>query len=172
MRNRDACMTGHVHKRFHRQPRIWSVVPSIRSVITALVALLVICWGTTVTARAAPQQNESGSNSRGLSRVPTITAKPERVTLANGRGSTQIEWDTATESMGFVFLSEDGGKPLPFASGSRGTQIAPWIGDHRYLFELYGDDQRQALLAKVAVLGFAESTSQQTVSWQLVGRWA
>jgi hypothetical protein len=173
MRNGDACMTGYVHKRFRGQRRIWSVVPSIRSVITALVALLVICWGTMLTARAAPQQNESGSNSRGLSRAPTITAKPERVTLINGYGSTQIEWDTATGSIGFVFLTEDGGKPLPFASGSRGTQIAPWIGDHRYVFELYGDDQRQALLAKVTVLGSAESTSsQQTVSWQLVGRWA
>src|SRR3954471_11886006 len=173
MRNRDACMTGYVHKRFHGRRRIWSVVPSIRSVITALVALLVICWGTMLTARAAPQQNESGSNSPRLSRAPTITAKPEHVTLINGHGSTQIEWDTATASMGFVFLTEDGGKPLPFASGSRGTQIAPWIGDHRYVFELYGDDQRQALLAKVTVLGSAESTSfQQTVSWQLVGRWA
>src|SRR4051794_12788743 len=173
MRNRDAGMTGYVHKRFHGQRRIWSVVPSIRSVITALVALLVICWGTILTARAAPQQNESGSNSRGVSRAPTITAKPERVTLINGHGSTQIEWDTATASMGFVFLTEDGGKPLPFASGSRGTQIAPWIGDHRYVFELYGDHQRQALLAKVTVLGSAGSTSsQQTVSWQLVGRWA
>jgi len=126
-----------------------------------------------LTARAAPQQNESGSNSPRLSRAPTITAKPERVTLINGHGSTQIEWDTATASMGFVFLTEDGGKPLPFASGSRGTQIAPWIGDHRYVFELYGDDQRHALLAKVTVLGSAGSTSsQQTVSWQLVGRWA
>src|SRR4051794_16949478 len=173
MRNRDAGMTGYVHKRFHGQRRIWSVVPSTRSVITALVALLVICWGTMLTARAAPQQNESGSNSREVSRAPTITAKPERVTLINGHGSTQIEWDTATGSMGFVFLTEDGGKPLPFASGSRGTQIAPWIGDHRYVFELYGDDQRQALLAKVTVFGSAESTSsQQTLKWQVVARWA
>src|SRR5436189_2527977 len=101
MRNRDAGMTGHVHNCFYRQRRIWSVVPSIRSVITALVALLAMCWGTMLTARAAPQQNESGSNSRGGSRAPTITAKPERVTLINGHGSTEIEWDTGTGSMGF-----------------------------------------------------------------------
>src|SRR4051794_910658 len=173
MRNRDAGMTGYVHKRFHGQRRIWSVVPSTRSVITALVALLVICWGTMLTARAASQQNELGSNSRGLSRAPAITAKPERVALANGRGSTQIEWDTGTGSMGFVFLTEDGGRPLPFASGSRGTQLATWIGNHRYVFELYGDDQRQTLLAKVTVFGSAESTSsQQTLKWQVVAPWA
>jgi hypothetical protein len=173
MRNREAGMTGHAHKSFHRQRRIWSVIPKIRLMMAAIVALLAICWGTMVTARAAPQQNETSSNSPGLSHVPTITANPERVMLTNGRGSTHIEWDTGTGSMGFVFLTEDGGKPLPFASGSLGTQLAPWIGDHRYVFELYGDDQRQTLLAKVAVLGSAQNTSsRQTVSWQLVGRWA
>ena len=37
----------------------------------------------------------------------------------------------------------------------------------------YGNDQRQTLLAKVTVLGSAESTSSQhTVSWQVVARWA
>ena len=52
-------------------------------------------------------------------------------------------------------------------------QVAPWIGKHSYVFELYADDQRQTLLAKVTVSGSGESTSsQQTVSWQVVGRWA
>ena len=63
--------------------------------------------------------------------------------------------------MGFVFVTEDGGKPVLFASGSRGNQVAPWIGNHRYVFELYGDDQRQTLLAKVTVSGSAESVSSQ-----------
>jgi hypothetical protein len=137
------------------------------------MALLAICSGTVLTLRAAPQENPSGSNSGRLSHPPNITAKPERVTLVSGRGTTEIEWDTGTESMGFVFLTEDGGKPVVFASGSRGTQVAPWIGNHRYIFELYGDDQRQTLLAKTTVLGSAEDTSpHQTVSWQVLARWA
>ena len=53
--------------------------------------------------------------------------------------------------MGFVFVTEDGGKPVLFANGSRGREVAPWIGKHSYVFELYGDDQRQTLLAKVTV---------------------
>jgi hypothetical protein len=75
--------------------------------------------------------------------------------------------------MGFVFVTEDGGKPVAFASGSRGTQIAPWIGNHRYVFELYGDDRRQTFFAKVAVSGADESVSSQRIlSWQAVARWA
>ena len=129
--------------------------------------------GTAPTLRAAPQQNTSDSNSERVSGAPVITAKPERVTFGEGSGSTEIEWDTGDGSMGFVFVTEDGGKPVLFANGSRGREVAPWIGKHTYVFELYRDDQRQTLLAKVTVLGSAESTSsQQTVSWQVVARWA
>jgi hypothetical protein len=75
--------------------------------------------------------------------------------------------------MGFVFVTEEGKEPVPFAKGSRGKQVAPWIKQHSYVFELYRDDQRQTLLAKVTVSGSAESvSSQQAVSWQAVARWA
>jgi len=75
--------------------------------------------------------------------------------------------------MGFVFVTEDREKPVLFANGSRGNEVAPWIGTHSYVFELYGDDQQQRLLAKVTVSGSAESTSsQQTASWQVVACWA
>ena len=157
MRNYDARMTGELDRRFQGQRRNCSVLPKIRSVIATVVALFAIYPGIVPMLRAAPQQNASGSNSERLSRAPAITAKPERVTLVNGSGSTEIEWDTGTGSMGFVFVTEDGGKPVAFASGSRGTQVAPWIGNHSYVFELYGDDRRQTLLAKVAVSGAAES---------------
>src|SRR5262249_7216767 len=99
--------------------------------------------------------------------------KPERVMLRDGSGSTEITWDTGNGSMGFVFVTEEGGKPVLFAKSSRGSLIAPWIGKHTYVFELYGDDQRQTLLAKVTVSGSAESgSSQRTVSWQAVAHWA
>ena len=173
MRNCDARMTGEVHKRFHEQRRNWSVLPKTRSVIAAVAVCVAMYLGTASTLRAAPQQNISGSNSDRVSRAPVITAKPERVTLSDGSGSTEIDWDTGNGSMGFVFVTEDGGKPVLFANGSRGNQVAPWIGKHSYVFELYGDDQRQTLLAKVTVSGSAESTSsQQRVSWQVVARWA
>jgi len=129
--------------------------------------------GTAATLRAAPQQNISASNSDRVSRVPVITAKPERVTLSDGPGSTDVGWDTGNGSMGFVFVTEDGGKPVLFANGLRGNQVAPWIGKHSYVFELYGDDQRQTLLAKVTVFGSAGSASpQRTVSWHSIAHWA
>jgi hypothetical protein len=136
MRNCDARMTGEVHKRFDGQGCNWSVVPKTRSVIAAVAVCVALYSGTASTLRAAAQQNTSDSNSERVSRAPGITAKPERVTLSDGSGSTEIEWDTGNGSMGFVFVTEDGGKPVLFTNSSRGKQVAPWIGKHSYVFEL------------------------------------
>jgi hypothetical protein len=128
--------------------------------------------GTALTLSAAPQQNASDGNSDRVSRAPVITAKPERVTLSDGSGSTEIQWDTGNGSPGFVFITEKGRKPVLFAKGSRGSRIAPWIGRHHYVFELYGDDQRQTLLARVTVSGSPEALSyQRKISWQGLARW-
>ena len=146
---------------------------TVRVRVSAVAVCLVFYVGTLSSVWGELQQNASGSNSERVSGPPVITAKPERVTLSDGSGSTEIDWDTGNGSMGFVFVTEDGGKPVLFANGSRGNEVAPWIGKHSYVFELYGDNQRQTLLAKVTVFGSAESTSsQQTVSWQVVARWA
>ena len=93
--------------------------------------------------------------------------------LRDGSGSTEIEWDTENESIGFIFVTEEGGKPVLFASGSRGKEVAPWIKKNSYVFELYGDDQRQTLLAKATVSGSAEDVSHsRSVPWQVVAHWA
>ncbi len=173
MRTCDARMKREVDKRFRGERRNWSVLGKPRSLIAAFAVCLAMHSGSALTVRAAPQQNASGSNSEQVSRAPVITAKPERVTLSGGGGRTEIEWDTGNGSPGFVFVTENGRKPVLFAKGSRGSRIAPWIGMHRYVFELYSDDQRQTLVAKVIVSGSGESvSSQRTVSWQAVGRWA
>ena len=170
----DARMTSEVHKCFHEQQRNWSVLLKLRTVISAIALCVATYSGTAPILRAAlaPQQNLHSNSDLGP-RGPAITAKPERVTLANGSGSTEIDWDTGNGSIGFVFVTEEDGKTGPFASGSRGTQVAAWIGKHSYVFELYGDNHRKKLLAKVTVSGSAESkSSQQTGSWQVVARWA
>ena len=172
MRNCDARMTGEVHKRSRGELRNWSVLAKAGSLLAALAVCLAVYLGTAPALRAAPQQNASGRNSELVSRSPVITAKPERVTLGNGSGSTEIEWDSGNGSMGFVFVTEDAGKPVLFANSSRGNQVVPWIGKHSYVFELCGDDQRQTLLAQVTVSGSGESvSSRRTVSWQAVARW-
>ena len=172
MPNCDAGMTSEVHKCFHEQRRSWSVLPTRRLLIASVAVCLAVCPTTAPILRAGPQQAPSGSNSAHVSGAPVITANPERVKLSDGNGTTEINWDTGNGSMGFVFVTEEGGKPVPFASGPRGNQVAPWIGKHSYVFELYGDDQRQTLLANVTVSGSAESVSpERTVSWQAVARW-
>src|SRR6478672_12270661 len=169
MRNCDARITGEVENRSRGELRNWCILVKAGSII----AVLVVYLGTAPALPAALQPNASDSNSERVSRPPVITAKPEHVTLTNGSGSTEIDWDTGDGSIGFVFVTEEDGKPGAFASGSRGTQLAPWIGKHSYVFELYGDDQRQTLLAKVTVSGSAESaSSQQALSWQVAARWA
>jgi hypothetical protein len=169
MRNCDARITDEMENCSRGELRNWSILVKAESIL----AVLVVYLGTAPVLPAALQQNASDSTSERVSRPPIITAKPERVTLTNGSGSTEIDWDTGNGSIGFVFVTEEDGKPGPFASGSRGTQVASWIGKHSYVFELYGDDQRKTLLARVTVSGSAESTSsQQTGSWQVVARWA
>lgn len=169
MRNCDARITRGVENRSRGELRNWSILVKAGSIIAALVVYL----GTAPVLPAALQQDVSSSNSESISRPPVITAKPEHVTLTNERGSTEIEWDTGNGSIGFVFVTEEDGKPGAFASGSRGTQVAPWIGTHSYIFELYGDDQRKTLLAKVTVSGSVEGTSApQAMSWEVVARWA
>jgi hypothetical protein len=169
MRNCDARITGEVGNRSRGRLRNWSILVKAGSII----AVLVVYLGTAPVIPAALQQNVSSSDSESISRPPVITAKPEHVTLTNGSGSTEIDWDTGNGSIGFVFVTEEDGKPSVFASGSRGTQVAPWIRKDTYIFELYGDDQRKTLLAKVTVSGYTGSTSsQQAVLWHVVARWA
>jgi hypothetical protein len=165
-------MTGEVHKPFRAHWRNWSV--PLRSLLVvvpflACVALFVV----TESGLRASQKSASGGNSERVSRAPLITANPERVTVMGGGGSTDIEWDTGNGSPGFVFVTEDGQKPVVFAKGSQGSRIAPWIGRHYYVFELYGDNQRRTLLARVTVSGLPEALSshQRKISWQGVARW-
>ena len=173
MQNCDTRMTGGVLTCFCRQRDSWSVLLKARSVIAAVPVWLAIYSAIAPGLWAAPQQNAAAAaNSERVSHIAVITAKPERVILRDGNGSTEITWDTGNGSMGFVFVTEEGGKPVLFAKSSRGSLIAPWIGKHTYVFELYGDDQRQTLLAKVTVSGSAESASSHTVSLHAVAHWA
>jgi hypothetical protein len=172
MRNCNARMTGGVHKPFHQYCRNWSVLPESLSVVATFLACVAL-FVVTESGLRASQESASGSNSERVSRAPFITANPDRVTVTGGGGSTDIKWDTGNGSPGFVFVTEDGQKPVVFAKGSQGTRVAPWIGRHYYVFELYGDSQRRALLARVSVSGSPEALSshQRKISWQGMARW-
>jgi hypothetical protein len=106
------------------------------------------------------------------SAAPVITAKPEQVTITDGSGSTEIHWDTGNGSMGFVFVAGTDPKPVLFASGPKGSQLVPWIRSARYVFELYGDENRRSLLATVTVTGSAKAeVTPQATLWRDRARW-
>ena len=164
-------MTGEVYKRSQAERRNWSVLAKARPVMAALVVCLAVLSGGVPTFGAALEQNASTNNSNPVLGAPVITAKPERVTLTGGVGSTKIEWDTRNGSPGFVFVTENGRNPFLFGKGARGNRIAPWIKRYHYVFELYGDDQRRTLLARVTVSGSPEPLSSQRKIWQGLAQW-
>jgi hypothetical protein len=104
--------------------------------------------------------------------APVITAKPDHVTVTGGSGSTEIHWDTGNGSMGFVFVTGTDQKAVLFASGPKGSQLVPWIRSARYVFELYGDENRRSLLATVTVTGSAKAeVTPKSTLWRDRARW-
>src|SRR5262245_58776856 len=164
MRNCDTRMTDEVRERFQELRCDYSMLPKPLSIMAAMAACLVIYLATAPILRAALQQDTSDR----ASGASFIKANPERVTLSDGSGSTEIEWDTGSESTGFIFVTEAGREPVLFANSSRGKEVARWIKKNTYVFELYGDDQRHTLLAKVTVSGSAGyGSDSRSVSWQI-----
>jgi hypothetical protein len=159
-------LTWEVHKPSQAESHCTSALAKAQSVMAALAVCLAVYSGTAPMLGADLEQTASGSNSDLASHAPVITAQ------TSGSGSTQIQWNTGNGSPGFVFVTENGRSPVLFAKGSRGSRVAPWIGKHRYVFELYRDDQQRTLLAKVTVSGpDGRASSQPSVSWQGLARW-
>jgi len=57
----------------------------------------------------AVEQAAGNDNTGNSSVAPVITAKPDHVIVAGGRGSTEIQWNTGNGSMGFVFVTTKDG---------------------------------------------------------------
>lgn len=64
-----------------------------------------------------------------------VYASPNPVPAGPGLGTTTITWTTGDGSEGEVWVSTSGGPEALFATGSSGSQEAPWIlGGRSYLF--------------------------------------
>jgi hypothetical protein len=133
--------------------------------------MMVVLGGAGIIQVAA--QTAIGTGSSQAPGNPVITAKPEQVTVTEGRGSTEIHWDTGNGSIGFVFVRQNDQKPVLFASGPKGSQLVPWIRSARYVFELYSDENRRTLLATVTVTGNGKTgAASQPMLWQArLARW-
>ncbi len=146
-------------------------ITKCRSVMGAFVVCLAALSGV-VGMLQLDAQTTFDTGQKQTSGAPSIMAKPERVKVTDGRGSTEIQWDTRNGSMGFVFVTAPDKKPVLFATGVRRSQVVPWIRPGKYVFELYSDQDRQTLLAKVVVSGNAKAEAvPQATLWQRRARW-
>jgi len=154
-------------KRFDLEPAKWAIA----KVVAALAVCLAAYSATVPAVTGAMQKDASSPNSGQPSSAPVITATPDRVTVSGGHGSTDIRWDRGDGSVGFVFVTENARKAVLFATGPRGSRVAPWIRAGRYFFELYGDADRRTLLARVTVSGSVQSGApQRRTFWPDVAR--
>jgi hypothetical protein len=156
------------------QMAIWSMVKDAASNFssaswpTVMMAAFLGAAGIVQVAAQTATDTEPGQTSG----APVITANPEHVTVTGGSGSIEIHWDTGTGSMGFVFVTGSDQKPVLFASGPKGSQLVPWIRSARYVFELYGDQNRRTLLATATVTGNVKTeTTPQATLWRDGVRW-
>src|SRR5450759_4352602 len=115
-------------------------------VVRGAVMCLALCVGTLRMLGSNEQQAGADSGAAQRSGMPAIAAKPEHVTLSGGSGSTEIQWNTGNGSIGFVFVKGADQKSVLFATGPKGSQVAPWIRTGSYVFNLYSDTERQMLL--------------------------
>jgi hypothetical protein len=88
----------------------------------------------------------------------TVSATPTVVQIASGSlGTTSIRWQVYNAARGDVYVSMDGAQQRLFASGTSGTQSAPWIQvGHTYDFRLYANG---AYVNVVRVTGSACATT-------------
>jgi len=138
------------------------VLANLLSVFYATTIWLVLCLGSPCIAESVTQEGGLSPKTKGTAR---ITATPERVKVTDGSASIDIAWNTGDGSMGFVFVTANGGPPVLVATGNEDSRVISWIRRGNYVFELYGDGGRRTLLASVNVSGVAtepETLSQRT----------
>jgi hypothetical protein len=161
-----------------------SIETSPRSKILYGLLLLVICVGACFASPSIKgeiaQPSGTANATDHVKHAPSITATPDRVTVGVEPGRSEVRWDTGDGSIGFVYVSANGGKRTLFAMGSTGSKTAPWIQPANYLFELYRDAEQRTLLSAVTVSGIAPPEISPKASpkvsllaalWQSNARW-
>ena len=144
-----------------------SAAASLPAVLSAFAVWLALSLGSPCMHGAVAQEGETGTKAQQTKGTPTIAATPERVEVTEASGSTEIGWNTGNGSTGFVFVTANGRPPVLVATGRQGSRVISWIRTGRYVFELYGDAERQTLLAKATVSGVAEiGAAPHTALWQ------
>jgi hypothetical protein len=146
---------------------------SVVSKLAILVILIAAMDAVSLVSSSADANTAQGgaavSEAQSAGKRPSITASPERVKTDGKLGSSSIRWTTGDGTIGFVYVSVNGGGRTLFTSGATGNQTASWINAGTYVFELYADAERHTLLASVSVYGM--STPEVSEFWRRAGRW-
>ena len=146
----------------------WAVA-NLRAVFSAIGTGLVVCLASPCNAGNVTQEGRRGIDLGGM---PRITATPETVEVSDDPASTDIAWNTGNGSNGFVFVRANGRPPVFVVAGKEGRRVIPWIQRGSYVFELYGEAERNTLLATVTVTGVAESgAGAHAALWRDELRW-
>jgi hypothetical protein len=101
--------------------------------------------------RSADSSTSSSPMSRTDSTTPgaMLRAEPNPVPAGNPPGKTTITWATGSDAPGDVYVVNGANERL-FATGSEGTQDAPWIQAGSTEFRLYNHADHK-LLSQVTV---------------------
>lgn len=152
-------------------PKPWEAA-NLPFVFSALVFWLAVSLGSQCLAGSIEQQGETSTDKRQIKGTPRITATPERVKITGRAASSDIAWNTGDGSTGFIFVTANGRPPIFVAKGGQGRRVVSWIGTGTYVFELYGDVERNTLLTTVTVTGVAERGALgRAVLWRDQLRW-
>ncbi|HEU0273137.1 MAG TPA: hypothetical protein VFQ83_01240 [Candidatus Udaeobacter sp.] len=147
-------------------------VPNFAFVFSAIVLWFAFSPGSLCLAGAVQQESGTGTGTPQIKTAARITAAPARVKIAGRAGTTDIAWNTGDGSTGFIFVTANGRPPVLVAKGTQGSRVVSWIGTGAYVFKLYGDAERNTLLATVTVTGVAErGAPAAALSWRNQLHW-
>jgi hypothetical protein len=101
----------------------------------------------TVRPHGAPPP---GGKSRSSVTAPRLSARPNRVPVDGGVGTTRISWTTGSATVGEIYVSENGAREKLLSRGRSGSVRASWIrAGKTYVFHLYAGGRRRAVATTV-----------------------
>jgi hypothetical protein len=120
--------------------------------IPTVAILLALFFFAACEPSKSPEANASAASP--AASAATITASPNPVTTGEGPGTTTITWNTGDDTIGQVYVSEDGGPERLFAEGPTGSTPVAWIqAGKTFEFRLYAGTEHAKVLAKAQVAG-------------------
>src|SRR5947208_809474 len=105
-------MTSNSFSLSAREALKFLALANLPSLLFSIVVWLALSLGSPCLKGGVEQRVGGDTDAQQTRGGPSITAKPERVTVTSEQpGSTEVNWDTRNGSMGFVFVTANGRSP-------------------------------------------------------------